>query len=148
MNKFNFSVVWLKIASLLFALFGIMIALLNQTHIFQIAFNDQINPVFWKEAVMTAEAVYFQQWIYGLLGATCLMIGIMIFFIVKYAFAQRERWAWNCLIAGVAAWFIIDETISLYYAVYFNAVLNLVLLMAFLVPLFLTMADFKNQNFH
>ena len=144
-NRFRLSVLWLKIASFLFAVFGIIIAFFNQTKIFQITFNNQINPVFWTNSELTAATLSFQRWIYGLLGATCLMVGILIFFIVKNAFTRKEKWAWNCLLVGLTAWFIIDTPISLYFQVYFNVVFNVALLLAVLLPLVLTRKDFKNK---
>jgi len=143
MERFSLSVLWLKIVSILFAVFGIIIALFNQTAIFQAAFNNQINPVFWTNSELTTETLFFQRWIYGLLGATCLMVGILIFFIVKNSFARKEKWAWNCLLVGLAAWFIIDTPISMYFQVYFNVVFNIVLLFAVLLPLVLTRQDFN-----
>ncbi len=144
MDRFNFCVIWLKVISVLFSLFGIVIALFNQTQLFQIVFNNQINPTFFGSNDLSIEALRFQQWIYGLLGATCLMDGILIFFIVQNAFAKKEKWAWYCVLIGLIAWFAIDEPISLYFHVYFNAIFNLALLIAILVPICLTYRDFKN----
>ena len=144
MKRFNLCVLWLKIVSLLFAVFGIIVALFNQTEIFQITVGNQINPVFWTNSGLTSEALLFQRWIYGLLGATCLLVGILIFFIVKNAFVKKEKWAWNCLLVGVTAWFIIDTPVSLYFQVYFNVVFNVVLLSTILLPLALTRKDFYN----
>jgi len=146
MERFCLLVLWLKIVSILFAVFGIIIALFNQTTIFQVAFNTQINPVFWINSELTTETLFFQRWIYGLLGATCLMVGILIFFIVKNSFARKEKWAWNCLLVGLAAWFIIDTPISMYFRVYFNVVFNIVLLLAVLLPLVLTRKDFNRER--
>ena len=144
-NKFSICVLWLKIVSVLFAFLGIVIALFNQTAIFKAMFNNQINPVFWYNSELSIESLRFQQWIYGLLGATCLMVGILIYFIIKNAYTKKEKWAWKCLFYSVLAWFVIDEPISIYYRVYFNAIFNLILLIAVLTPLFLTVNDFKKR---
>ncbi len=146
MERFNLSVLWLKIVSILFAAFGIIIALFNQTNIFKLVFNNQINPVFWINSELTTETLLFQRWIYGLLGATCVMVGILIFFIVKNSFARKEKWAWNCLFIGLVSWFIIDTPISMYYQVYFNVAFNIVLLLAILVPLVLAKKEFAINN--
>jgi hypothetical protein len=139
--------VWLKIVSVLFALFGIAIALLNQTSLFQMAFSNQINPSFWGDAEIIAETLSFQQWVYGLLGATCLLVGIVIFFVVKYAFAKKERWASNCLLFGLGAWFVIDTPISFYFHVYFNVIFNAVLLLAGILPVLLTRKVFQHEEY-
>lgn len=102
MKKFNFWVIWLKGVSIIFALFGVCLALFNQTSIFNILFNNQINPVFFENIILTPELIYFQQWIYGLLGATCVLVGILIFFVVDNAYKKMEHWAWNCILIGLA----------------------------------------------
>lgn len=145
MKQFKSSVLWLKIVSVVFAAFGIIIALFNQNTLFKMAFSSQINPVFWVNAEPTPEAILFQRWIYGLLGATCLMVGILIFFIVQNAFAKKEKWAWSCLLYGLVAWFIIDTPISLYFKVYFNVAFNVILLLSVLVPLLLTRKQFVKK---
>ena len=146
MNRFKLCVVWLKIVSVLFSAFGVAIAFFNQTALFQRAFGNQINPVFWGDAVLPQEALLFQRWSYGLLGATCVLVGILIFCVVHNAFAKKERWARNTLLLGVLAWFLIDEPLSLYFGVYFNAAFNLVLLVAVLVPLLLSWQEFKSKK--
>lgn len=98
MDKFGFWVSWLKIVSAVFALFGLVLACFNQTTIFQMAFSNQIDSVFWGREELASEILSYQSWIYGLLGATCVMVGILIFCIVKHSFAKREKWAWNCLL--------------------------------------------------
>ncbi len=146
MTRFKLCVTWLKVVSILFSIFGIVIALFNQTHLFQIAFNSQINPTFFGNTGLPVEVSHFQQWAYGLLGATCLMVGILIFFIVHNAFAKKEKWAWYSLLWGLVGWFAIDESVSLYFQVYFNAIFNLVLFAAVLIPLCLSLKDFKSNK--
>jgi len=138
MIKFDFWIVWLKVVSVVFAAFGVFMALFNQTPVFDFMFNNQIDPVFFGNAELSQEIVLFQQWIYGVLGATCVLVGIMIFFIVDNPFRNRERWAWNCLIIGLVAWMIIDLSVSLYFSVYFNAAFNALLFAAIIVPLLFT----------
>ncbi|MDR1954548.1 MAG: hypothetical protein LBP82_01180 [Candidatus Methanoplasma sp.] len=121
-----------------FALFGLFIALFNQTPVFDILFNDQIDPVFFGSAALTPEMMLFRQWTYGVLGATCVFAGILMFFIVDNAYRKKERWAWYCIVLGLTGWFVIDGAVSLYFSVYFNAAFNIVLLTAALVPLIFT----------
>ncbi len=146
MDRFKVCVIWLKVVSILFSLFGIVIALLNQTALFQIAFNNQINPSFFGNADLPLEVLHFQQWIYGLLGATCLMVGVLIFFVVQNAFAKKEKWSLYCLLFALIAWFAIDEPVSLYFHVYFNAIFNLVLLIAVLIPICLALPLFDKKK--
>jgi len=138
MIKFDFWILWLKCVSIVFAVFGVFMALFNQTPVFDLMFNGQIDPVFFGSAELSPEMVQFQQWIYGVLGATCVLVGIMIFFIVGNPLRNKELWAWNCLLFALVAWIVIDMSVSLYFGVYFNAAFNAILFAAILVPLLLT----------
>ena len=142
MKELIFWVNWLKIVSIVFASFGIFLAFFNQIPFFA----DLINPVFFEETLISSELRYFQQWLYGLLGATCVMVGILIFFIVDNAYRNRDRWAWKCILIGLIGWFIIDQPISLYFSVYFNVVFNFGLLIAVLIPLICTKRYFEGTD--
>jgi len=142
MKELIFWVNWLKIVSVVFASFGIFLAFFNQIPFFA----DLINPVFFEETLISSELKYFQQWLYGLLGATCVMVGILIFFIVDNAYRNRDRWAWKCILIGLIGWFIIDQPISLYFSVYFNVVFNFGLLIAVLIPLICTKRYFERTD--
>ena len=75
------------------------------------------------------------------------MVGVLIFFIVKYAFSKKEKWAWWCLFLSLIGWVFIDTPISWYFKVYFNVFFNVVLLLSVLIPLILTYkAFFKRHN--
>lgn len=146
MGRFSFWVVWLQVVSVVFILFGVCLALFNQSDAFNILFNNQINIIFFGMSDITSELKSFQQWIYGLLGATCVLVGILILFIVKYAFAKKENWSRYCIFTGIVGWFILDEFISLYFAVYVNAIFNLILLIVIILPLLCTKNHFNNKN--
>lgn len=144
--SFNFWTNWLKTISIAFTIFGGFLALFNQTHFFDIVFNNQINPLFFGEAVQGIGLIRFQQWIYGILGATCILIGILLYFISNYAYGKKDRWARSAILTGAICWFIVDEFISLYFSVYFNAIFNVGLLAAFLMPVIFTGKYFKKEH--
>jgi hypothetical protein len=64
-------------------------------------------------------------------------------FVAFYPFKNGEKWAWNSLVAALLVWFVVDETLSLYHAVYFNAAFNLGLLLAIALPLLFTRKHFE-----
>jgi len=70
MSNFSFRQKWLFFFGLLLAFFGVTLALFNQTLLFNFLFNAQINPIFWPDGIVAADVAKFQQWIYGVLGAT------------------------------------------------------------------------------
>lgn len=144
-KRFSFWITWLKTVSIVFAAFGIVLAFLNRTLIFTVCFHNNINPVFFGETPLQEPALAFQQWVYALMGSACVLIGILIFFIAKYALAKKEKWARNGILIGLVAWFVMDTPASLYFRVYFNVAFNMIFLIAMILPLLLTGKYFKSQ---
>ncbi|MFC1718730.1 hypothetical protein ACFL6S_34075 [Candidatus Poribacteria bacterium] len=137
MNKFSFWLRWLLVVGVTICIFGIIMAFLSGTVLFK-PLNSQINPVFWDTKDVDGAVKGYQQWIMGVLGATMTSWGIFVLFIVHYPFRNKEKWSWNCLIAGLLVWFFIDNSISLYFRVYFNAIFNTILFVLVMLPLVFT----------
>ncbi len=137
MSTFSFWSRWLFVVSLVIVVFGIGMALLNGTVLFDL-FNNQVNPAFWQDTAVPDNAQTFQRFIYGVLGATVAGWGIFLAFIAHYPFRRQEKWAWNCIFTGMLLWFLIDTPISLYFQVPFNAVFNTLLFVLAMLPLAFT----------
>ena len=134
MNHFTFWQKWLFIVSLGITAFGLFMALFNQTPLFE-TFTRQIDRAFWGSVSFPADITSFQSWLYGVWGATIAGWGIFLTFIAYFPFKQRERWAWNCLVVGLGAWFVLDTGLSWQYGVSFNVVFNIVVALALGLPL-------------
>jgi hypothetical protein len=144
MGTFMFWQRWLFVAALLVVIFGLLIALLSGTALFDTVFNHQINPAFWDSKTVDGPTQEFQRWIYGALGATVAGWGVFLAFMAHYPFKRRERWARDCIAAGLGLWFVVDTGFSLYHQVYFNAfVVNLPLLIIIALPLWFTRREFE-----
>jgi len=141
MSSFLFWQRWLFVVGAMVTAFGVAMALFNGTPLFDL-FNRQIDPAFWGAHAVGDTARQFQQWIYGVWGATIAGWGVFVIYIARYPFNQKERWAWNCLVWGLAVWFLLDTGISLFYTVYFNAVFNTVLLILAGLPAVFTRKEF------
>jgi len=129
---------WLLVVGWILVLFGVAFAVLNQTWLFDLAFNRSIDPVFWGEGSLSGEAATFQAWIYGVLGATIAGWGVFVIFLAKYPLQRRERWAWRCLLIGITVWFVLDTAISGYFGVLFNVLFNCLVAVLVYVPLLAT----------
>ena len=70
MNNFNLWQKFLLIVSIVLTLMGLFIALFNQTSLFELSFNKNINPSFFNDNIILSNFIQFQSWIYGVLGAT------------------------------------------------------------------------------
>ena len=142
MKSFIFWQRWLLIVGIILSVFGIMMALLSGTPLFDL-FNRQIDPTFWK----ARNRGWRNQAVPGLdlrgLGATIAGWGIFMGFIVPYPFNRKERWSWNCLVLGLLAWFILDTSLSAIHKVYFNVAFNTILSVLVGLPLLFTKRDFS-----
>ena len=103
-----------------------------------IIFNDNIDSYFWVEHQLPENAMKFQGWVYGVLGAVIAGWGTMIAFWAYYPFKTRERWAWNGMALATAIWYVADTAISAIYGVLFNIVFNTMMLILLITPLVFT----------
>lgn len=142
MGGFSFWQKWLFSFGLYLVAFGTVLALFSHSALINVIFNNQINPSFWASGAMPENAIKFQAWVYGVLGATIAGWGIFIAFIAHYPFKAKEPWAWQCIAIGFALWFTIDTLVSVYYQVGFNVLVNLVFIIFILLPLIFTKKHF------
>ena len=100
MYSFSFWQKWMFTVAIIVIFFGLALAFLNQTTLFDTLFNNQINPEFWSTSQVDENISAFQGWIYGVLGSTVAGWGILIASIAYYPFKRKEKWAWNSLTVG------------------------------------------------
>ena len=141
MQNFSFWQRWLFVVGLGIAVFGILMAFLSGTPIFDL-FNRQIDPAFWGTEASLESIKPFQQWIYGIWGATIAGWGVFVTFIAYYPFRNKEKWAWNCLVLGLLVWFVLDTVLSIFHKVYFNVAFNTTLLILAGLPAIFTRKEF------
>jgi len=143
MRGFTFWQRWLLVVSWIIVLFGLALALLNATPIFDLM-NDRVNPVFWGDDAIPQATTLFMRWIYGVLGATVAGWGMFMVFITRFPFARRERWARDAIVFGLLLWYVVDTSITLYYKVAFNAALNTTLFIMGMLPIVMTWNSFTD----
>ncbi len=144
MDRFSFWQKGLFVIGIVVSVLGVWIALFNGTALFDLVFNRQIDPVFWGAGGPCRDARSFQQWIYGVLGATVASWGIALAFVAHYPFKKKEKWAWNSVLIGLLLWYVIDTPVSAYYKVYFNVLFNTVVFVVALLPLVFTKRHFRS----
>jgi hypothetical protein len=142
MNRFEFWNRWLFGVSLLIAAFGLALAAASSTPLIG-PLNRLVDPVFWGSQPVPAPAAAFRGWTYAVMGATMAGWGVFLAFMAQIPFRRRERWAWNCFVLGILAWYIPDTSFSLLAGVFFNAAVNTVLLLLVALPLIFTRREFK-----
>ncbi|MEW6516399.1 MAG: hypothetical protein AB1439_05775 [candidate division FCPU426 bacterium] len=126
---------WLLVLSLLLAVFGLALAFFNQSPLFDVLFNRNIDPVFWAAASLPSEASRFQAWAYGVLGATCAGWGVLLAFWVRFVFPLGKSWVFWGTLTSLMVWFATDTWLSCAFGVFFNAWFNTAFMLLFLIPL-------------
>ena len=109
---------WLVAVGCLVILFGVFMALANQT----------------------------RTWVYGAWGATVAGWGVFILFIAVKPFKQQQPWAWWCLLLGLGVWYLLDSGLSWRSGVLFNVLFNTILLAAVGIPLIFTASSFLRDG--
>jgi hypothetical protein len=143
MMSFAFWTKWLLGIAVLLVLFGLALAVFNQSFLFESLFNSNIDRVFWGAAVIPQVSLDFQRWVYAVLGATVAGWGAFLVFLAYYPFRRKELWAWNCILVGMLVWYLPDTIFSMQFGVAFNAVFNTILLILVLLPLAFTRREFS-----
>jgi hypothetical protein len=140
--SFQFWQKWLVGSSLGLVVFGLGLALFNQSWFFNLVYHQHIHPVFWENGILPGKTPLFETFVYGVLGAVVMGWGIMLAFIAHNPFRKREPWSWWAVLTGMTAWFLLDTAISLYFQVTANAAGNVALFVFFIIPLLATRKSF------
>ena len=116
-NSFLFWQRWLFYTSLLFAFFGIVFAFYGKNLLF-LPYDKMLARVFWNSDQFPSAAEPFRSFIYGPLGGTMACCYVLLAFIARYPFKNRQRWARNAIVTAFSIWVIIDSSICVYFGVY------------------------------
>jgi hypothetical protein len=114
---FTFWQKWLYYTSLAFAIAGISFGVFGNSFFF-VPYNKMLADVFWHSSSFPIEADRFRSFIYAPLGGTIACCYILLAFIARYPFKNKETWARNAIIIGFSLWVIIDSTACMYFGVY------------------------------
>lgn len=120
--SFNFWQKWLYYSSLFFVFVGFLVAVFNQSIFFEL-WNRGAAALFGTNGTLTADVLAFKNFILGPLGGTIAGSYVLLAFIAKYPFKQKEKWAWQAATASLLTWFVIDSSICFYHGAYFNILL-------------------------
>jgi hypothetical protein len=94
-------------------------------------------------AVFGEAAVVYIKFISAVLGATMFGWSVALLYVLFGSFRRRNIEGWRTVTVSVGAWFIPDTTYSLWSGYWQNAVLNIILLALFAVPLAATAKAFQ-----
>jgi hypothetical protein len=114
-------VTWISVAGIIGILFGIFYAF------FGLAGFPAYRELIPKEVIAP--------WSNGLYGATFIGFSVLLFFVGRHAFKNNDKELMKALLYGIYAWLIVEAAFSLYYAVYFNVGVDVLLALVLGFPL-------------
>ena len=115
------SILWFTIAGIIGILFGIFYAFfgLSGFPAYRVLIpKDVISP-----------------WSNGLYGSTFIGFSVLLFFVGRHAFQKNDRVLMKALLYGIFAWLIVEALFSLYYAIFFNIGVDILLALFLGLPL-------------
>ena len=93
-----------------------------------------------------ADAVAYIELVHAVLGAVMFGWAVALLFVVRGMFTRGTSEGWRITTVSVAAWFIPDTGFSLYSGFCLNAVLNVVFIFLFAVPIVATYRAFHETR--
>ena len=143
-SSFNFWQKWLFYSSLIFAFSGIAFAFYGSNILFS-PYIKMLAKIFWSQDEFPQQAELFRRFIYAPLGGTITCCYILLAFIAKFPFKEKQKWAWNAIAMSFTIWFLIDSSACIYYNVLPQIyIINLFSISVKLLPLIFTRKHFIN----
>lgn len=130
MNKINF-IAWYSIAGAIGIFFGIFYAF----------FGLKGLPVY---NLLVPNNVY-TPWSDGLYGSVFIGFSVLLFFVGRYAFHNHDKNLMKALLYGLSSWLIVEALFSLFYGIYFNIGVDVVLILILGYPLWKGIRSHKHK---
>lgn len=135
--SFSFWLKYLKWVSLFFCLMGVMWAIIGSFDPFGL-YDSQFAQAYWGTDALPPDAEKAKSFLLGPFGATSAAYFVLQYFIAKYAYAEKQLWAYNAIVFGFFFWFILDTGVSLYHKAYFNVMLANMPCLVMMLPVVFT----------
>jgi len=121
MNGRTFAI-WFRIVTAILSLFGL----------FFVFFGLRI----FSDAVSLIPHEVLLPWTSALYGTIMVGWGVTLFLVGRIAFRRKDRELKTALLAGLAAWLALEAVASVWFGVWFNVGVDIVVFMLFAIPLF------------
>jgi hypothetical protein len=112
MDQRNY-ILWYSVAGCIGVIFGVFYAIfgLESLPIYQIIVPEQ-SVIPWNN---------------GLYGSTFIGFSVLLFFVGRRAFQTNDKEQMKALFYGITAWLVIEALFSVYYGVFLNVLVDVVL---------------------
>jgi hypothetical protein len=90
---------------------------------------------FWGLGVLPVEREVLVPWGNGVYGSTFIGLSVIIFLVGRHAIQTKDEKLKQALFYGLIVWLVVEFLFSIYYAVFFNAAVDIALAILFGLPL-------------
>ncbi len=134
---------WLIVAALMVLAFGLAFVVLAgpMQRLFEELYFAPRAP-----SALDADAAAYVAFMGAVLGAVMVGWAVLLLFVLYGPFRRMETAAWDMIAVSLLAWFVPDTAFSLWSGFWQNAVLNTVMLAAFVVPMAATYRRFHGRR--
>lgn len=98
-----------------------------------------------KALAMTSDDINGIRFLVAILGPTVASWGMLLFMAINHAFAKSTPVSWWMIMIACSVWAVYDSLLSLYFGVYWNSILNLMVFISILIPLLKVKSAFLNS---
>jgi hypothetical protein len=145
-TNFFFWQKWLFYSSLLFAFAGILFACCGHSFLFQ-PYEKMLASTIWNDNQLPKDAALLSGFIYGPFGGTIACCYILLAFIAKYPFKEKQVWARNSIIVAFGVWVVLDSMACFYFEVYPQIyIINAFSIITKAFPIIFTWKEFSREG--
>ena len=130
---------WLQLIAIAHIIGGLMLPVVVQLDIAQPYFRLMANEF----ALSSQQDLLFLQFLVGIFGPTIASWGVLFWAVVTQSFALPTKGAWWIKIAASVVWAVYDSIYSNFYGLWINAVINGVVFISIVVPLWRVRQEFE-----
>lgn len=120
---------WVTLIGIIGVLFGIFYAFFGLNGL----------PVYQKFVPVAA----YTPWSNGLYGAVFIGFSVLLFLVGRHAIQNKDKPLMKSLLYGIAAWLTVEASFSLYYGIYFNVGVDILLAVVLGLPFVLGLRSKK-----
>lgn len=121
---------------------GFLLPILVNTPLFA-TYNVTVYQALGVEGTGQNSTINF---LHGLFGPTIASWGILFFYVVTTTFTKPDKKGWWAILLACLAWAPLDSFLSIQKGIYINGLIDLVVFIMILVPLFMARKYFFSSQ--
>jgi len=139
---FDFWKKYLEYISLFFAGMSVFWAIVGSFDPLGI-YDAMFANSFYGQEQLPTDVARAKSFLLAPLGATSAGYFLLQYFIARFAFAERQIWAYWAIVGSFLLWFILDSVMSAYHGAYFNILIANIPCLLMMFPIFFTKKYFS-----